>query len=76
MEWMGHRDLSTTLVYADFAPSTRDDLLDLAFAADAEPRINPRINLSDPQRPYGSSTTAPPAPLMACASPSAALASG
>jgi integrase len=37
MEWMGHRDLSTTLVYADFAPSTREaDLLDLAFAADAE----------------------------------------
>jgi hypothetical protein len=29
MEWMGHRDLSTTLVYADFAPSTREaDLLD------------------------------------------------
>jgi hypothetical protein len=52
IERMGHRDLSTTLVYADFAPSTHEaDLLDLAFAADAEPRINPRINLSDPQRP-------------------------
>lgn len=56
MEWMGHRDLSTTLVYADFAPSTREaDLLDLAFAADpdetADPRTNSRTNLSDTEEP-------------------------
>jgi hypothetical protein len=46
MEWMGHRELSTTLVYADFAPSTREaDLLDLAFAADA--RTKSRTKTSD-----------------------------
>jgi hypothetical protein len=45
-EWMGHRDLNTTLVYADFAPSTSEaDRLEAAFAADAG--INPGINLSD-----------------------------
>ncbi len=32
-EWMGHRDFSTTLIYADYAPSASDaDLIELAFA--------------------------------------------
>jgi site-specific recombinase XerD len=31
-EWMGHRDLSTTQRYADYAPSTREaELIAAAF---------------------------------------------
>jgi len=33
-EWMGHRDLATTLIYADYAPSAREAaLVEAAFAA-------------------------------------------
>lgn len=31
-EWLGHRDFATTLIYADYQPSTREaDLVDDAF---------------------------------------------
>lgn len=47
MEWMGHRDLTTTLVYADFAPSTAEaDLL-----ADAFVDTKPDTKLSDTEEP-------------------------
>ena len=33
MEWMGHRDLTTTLIYADFAPNPHEaELVQTAFA--------------------------------------------
>jgi hypothetical protein len=31
-EWMGHRDFKTTLIYADYAPSTQErELVERAF---------------------------------------------
>jgi integrase len=34
-EWMGHRDLATTQIYADYAPSTREaEMVAAAFARD------------------------------------------
>jgi integrase len=45
MEWMGHRDLSTTLVYADFAPGTSEtDLLDRAFAPKADTKVDTKVS--------------------------------
>jgi len=43
-EWMGHRDLSTTQVYADYAPDTANERewVERAFA----PGTNPGTNLS------------------------------
>jgi integrase len=33
-EWLGHRDLATTLIYADYAPAEREaELVERAFAA-------------------------------------------
>jgi site-specific recombinase XerC len=32
-EWLGHRDLATTLIYADYAPASREAaLVEAAFA--------------------------------------------
>jgi integrase len=46
MEWMGHKDLATTLIYADFQPGARDaQLVAAAFARG--PVRGP--NLSEPQ---------------------------
>ena len=40
-EWMGHRDFKTTLIYADYAPSTGEaDLVEWAFAAGTNPGTN------------------------------------
>jgi integrase len=37
-EWMGHRDLATTQIYADYAPSTREaEMIAAAFARVQEP---------------------------------------
>ena len=37
-EWMGHRDLKTTLVYADYQPDEREaEMVERAFAASARP---------------------------------------
>ncbi|MET0511011.1 MAG: site-specific integrase [Thermoleophilaceae bacterium] len=46
-EWMGHRDLATTQIYADYAPSAHESaLVEAAF----QPRgTNPGTNLSDSQ---------------------------
>ncbi len=42
-EWLGHRDFSTTLIYADYAPSAQEaDLVERAFAG-----TNPGTNLSE-----------------------------
>lgn len=47
MEWMGHKDLATTLIYADFAPGGQDaQLVASAFARGT----NGGTNLSEPQR--------------------------
>jgi len=36
-EWMGHRDIKTTQIYADYAPSPHEaDLLERAFAKDED----------------------------------------
>jgi integrase len=38
-EWMGHRDFSTTLVYADYAPNAREaQLVEAAFKRPEDPR--------------------------------------
>ena len=43
-EWMGHRDISTTERYADYAPNAREvDMVQAAFA----PSANPSANLSE-----------------------------
>jgi site-specific recombinase XerD len=35
-EWLGHRDIKTTLIYADYAPSAREaEWVQRAFAAEA-----------------------------------------
>lgn len=36
-EWMGHADIQTTMIYADYAPSTTDDML--AQAAFSGPAV-------------------------------------
>lgn len=46
MEWMGHKDLATTLIYADFAPGAQDAQL-VASAFARGPVRGP--NLSEPQ---------------------------
>jgi Phage integrase family len=44
MEWTGHGDLKTTLIYADYAPGSREvDLINRAFAS-----TNAGTNLSEP----------------------------
>ena len=35
-EWMGHRDIQTTMIYADYAPSAHER--DMAEAAFQEPK--------------------------------------
>ena len=47
-EWMGHRDVSTTQVYADYAPNPHEaELVEAAFS----PRgTNRGTNLSESQR--------------------------
>jgi integrase len=43
-EWMGHRDIATTMIYADYCPSGQEgELAEQAFA----PRSVPRSNLSE-----------------------------
>jgi integrase len=47
-EWMGHRDLKTTLIYADYQPGEHEAaLVDQAFA---QPGPNLRPNLSGTER--------------------------
>jgi integrase len=46
-EWMGHRDLATTQIYADYAPSAREaEMVAAAFARDRG--SNSGSNLSEP----------------------------
>ena len=44
-EWMGHRDLATTQIYADYAPSAREAEM-VAHAFERSPGNNPGTNLS------------------------------
>jgi integrase len=47
-EWMGHRDVATTQIYADYAPNPHEaELVEAAFQA---PGTNPGTNLREPQR--------------------------
>lgn len=57
-EFMGHRDLTTTLIYADYSPDPREvDLVNAAFAsASTNSSTNLRqtqanTNLEDPVNP-------------------------
>ena len=48
-EWMGHRDLATTQIYADYAPSAREaEMVAAAFAREAG--SNSGSNLSEHER--------------------------
>jgi integrase len=46
-EWMGHRDVQTTMIYADYAPSTHER--DMAQGAFQGPILGP--NLSETESP-------------------------
>jgi integrase len=56
-EWMGHRDIKTTQIYADYAPSPHEaDLLERAFAAseddeEDDPPRRSQANGSGPEDP-------------------------
>ena len=61
-EWMGHRDLRTTLIYADYAPGAHEvDLVNDAFAGldteldtklrDRDTNMRPSQTDSDPVEP-------------------------
>ena len=50
-EWMGHRDLRTTLIYADYARGGHEvDLISDAFAPDTklDARVRPTSTKSNP----------------------------
>jgi integrase len=50
-EWMGHRDIKTTQIYADYAPSPHEaDLLERAFAP---PEDGDEYEESDPPAKSG-----------------------
>jgi integrase len=41
-EWMGHRDFKTTLIYADYAPGTREaEWIDAAFSMPQVTHLGP-----------------------------------
>lgn len=47
-EWMGHRDLATTQIYADYSPSAREaEMIAAAFAAET---IQPDASAPSPTR--------------------------
>ena len=60
-EWMGHRDISTTQRYADYAPSQHEsDLMERAWASDGGrgPVQGPVLSESDSSRDDESDATA------------------
>jgi integrase len=51
-EWMGHRDLRTTLIYADYAPGGHEvELVNRALATNLATNLTPTQTNSDPQDP-------------------------
>ncbi len=47
MEWMGHKDIKTTMVYAHYSPSEREaDLIQQAFKGSEIP-IDPGVLLEE-----------------------------
>jgi integrase len=56
-EWMGHRDLRTTLIYADYSPGAHEvDLVNEAFADSTldtklDTKLRPTPTNSDPRNP-------------------------
>lgn len=47
-EWMGHRDLATTQIYADYAPSAREaDMVAAAFARGPGSNLSKAESTSD-----------------------------
>ncbi len=45
-EWMGHRDISTTQLYADYAPNPQEAaLVEAAFAATSRPGVAQGSNI-------------------------------
>jgi integrase len=61
MEWMGHKDIKTTMIYAHYSPSEREaDLIERAFQG-AEIPTDPAVLLEGPSAPpESSSETAEP----------------
>jgi hypothetical protein len=48
-EWTGHRDLRTTLIYADYAPGAHEvDVVNGAFSADTKSDTKPRPTGTNP----------------------------
>jgi site-specific recombinase XerC len=45
-EWMGHRDLATTQIYADYAPSAREAEMVAAAFARNEQETEPRRSMT------------------------------
>jgi hypothetical protein len=52
-EWMGHRDLRTTLIYADYAPGAHEvDLVNGAFAyTNLDTKLSETQTNPDPANP-------------------------
>jgi hypothetical protein len=51
-EWMGHRDLRTTLIYADYAPAAHEvDLVNGAFSTNRSTNLRPTQTNSNPVQP-------------------------
>ena len=61
-EWMGHRDISTTQRYADYAPSQHEsDLMERAWASDGQgPVQGPVLSESDSSSDHVSDAIEPP----------------
>lgn len=56
MEWMGHKDIKTTMIYAHYSPSEREaDLIEQAFQG-AEIPTDPAMLLESPSAPSESSS--------------------
>jgi integrase len=47
-EWMGHRDLATTQIYADYAPSSREaEMVAAAFERRCQPPARSREDVRE-----------------------------
>jgi integrase len=55
-EWMGHRDLSTTRIYADYAPSEQEvEFVDRAFSS-VHSSVQTEMTSHDAREPDGLGT--------------------
>jgi hypothetical protein len=72
-EWMGHRDLRTTLIYADYAPGAQEvDLVNAAFQGldtKVDTKLSEAQTNSDPAAPMSPGDISQARPLLLGSSP-------